>query len=132
MKKNIFTFILFFLCFPVFSQNNDSFERFYSILIKVESGGKSNAIGDNGKAIGPAQIHKVYWQDATSFDKSIGGKYEDCFNKDYSKNIVRAYMNRYCKNGTFEQMARCHNSGPDWKRKYHLTNSYWRKFQKNS
>jgi hypothetical protein len=29
-------------------------------------------------------------------------------------------------------MARCHNSGPDWKRKHHLTNSYWRKFQKNS
>jgi len=72
MKKNIFTFILFFLCFPVFSQNNDSFERFYSILIKVESGGKSNAIGDNGKAIGPAQIHKVYWQDATSLINQSG------------------------------------------------------------
>lgn len=132
MKKILFTFISILALDTAFSQNNDSFDKFYSILIKVESGGKTNSIGDNGKAIGPAQIHKVYWQDATSFDKSIGGKYEDCFRLDYSKKIVRAYMNRYCKNGTWEEMARCHNSGWNWRNKYSLTNSYWRKFQKNS
>ena len=47
---------------------------------RVETGGcknPANAVGDNGKAIGPFQIHRVYWQDAVEHDPSIGGTYAD-------------------------------------------------------
>lgn len=83
--------------------------------IKTESNGNTNSIGDNGAAIGCLQIHKVCWQDATEFDSSIGGKYSNCFNQDYSIKIFLAYMKRYCpqaiKSNDFETMARTWNGG---------------------
>ena len=74
----------------------------------VESGGRTgkNIVGDKGKAIGPLQIHKVCWIDATQYDKTIGGKYEDCHKLDYSKKIFKAYISRYGKGKTIEQKAR--------------------------
>ena len=50
----------------------------------VETGGSrdpENAVGDGGNAIGPYQIHKVYWQDAVSYDRSLtssGKTYQNC------------------------------------------------------
>ena len=95
----------------------------------MESGGKTNAIGDGGKAIGIYQIHYSCWADTTN---KLGGKYEDCFNKEYAGKVVSAYLSRYCKSNNFEDMARCWNSGPNWKNKYHLTNKYWARFNKLS
>ena len=45
--------------------------------------GGADAVGDQGRAIGPYQIWKSYWSDATDFAKSIGGKYEDVKEKGY-------------------------------------------------
>ena len=64
----------------------------------VESGGVSdpeNAVGDGGKAIGPYQIHEVYWKDANSFDSSLGGTYQNCkgsgsFN--YSERVMQVII----------------------------------------
>ena len=126
-------FCLFSLNLSAQSLNNEQFKQFLSILARVESGGKTNAVGDNGKAIGIYQIHYSYWKDAIEYSKSIGkdigGKYNDCFDPEYAAKIVSAYLSRYCKGGTWEEMARCHNSGPQWKKKYHLTNKYWEKFK---
>lgn len=106
---------------------------------EVETGGKPNrgvgVTGDNGKALGPFQIHKIYWQDAVDYDKSIGGNYEDCLNDyDYSVRIIRAYMKRYSKGKelTYEQIARYHNGGPAiYKKKgtpaWDNTTKYWNK-----
>ena len=110
---------------------------------EVETGGKPNrgvgTKGDNGKALGPFQIHKIYWQDAVDYDKSIGGKYEDCLNDyDYSVKVVRAYMKRYSrgKDLTYEQIARYHNGGPNiYKKKgtkpWDNTTEYWEKVKKS-
>lgn len=133
MKKYLLIFYLIILNNSVFGQNkvnNKDFDHFCKILAIVESGGKTNVIGDNGKAIGIFQIHYSYWKDATDFNKSIKGKYEDCFNPEYAKRIVNSYLTRYCKSNNFEDMARCHNSGPDWKNKKKLTDNYWKKFEK--
>jgi len=104
-------------------------------LIQVESNGKDDAIGDNGKAIGCLQIWKCYWQDATE-RSGIGGSYVDCMRRGYSKEIVNAYMKRYAKAAwtdpkkfDAEKCARIHNGGPRGYRK-EATKKYWKKVQK--
>lgn len=99
---------------------------------KVETGGvrdPSNAVGDNGKAIGPYQIHLVYWKDAVQYDPSIGGTYTDCKDPEYARQIVIAYLSRYAPNWECETVARIHNGGP----KGYLRRStlaYWKKVKK--
>ena len=42
--------------------SNISLNDFLNALHQVESGGQLGAIvGDNGRALGPLQIHKIYW-----------------------------------------------------------------------
>lgn len=102
----------------------------------VESNGDDNAVGDSGKAIGAFQIHWAYWKDATDFDKSLGGSYEDCYDRNYARRVVIAYMTRYAPKGaTQEQLARIHNgSGNILKRKgtkaWNNTTAYWKKVEK--
>lgn len=104
-------------------------------MYQVESGGGKYIVGDGGKAIGPYQIWKAYWQDAVEYDKTIGGKYEDCYNKEYSEKIIRAYWARYApKNATLEQLARIHNGGcailkRQGSKAWANTTVYWTKIQ---
>ena len=104
-------------------------DRILDAIRQVETGGCKNpseAVGDGGKAIGPFQIHKAYWQDAVEHDPSIGGVYADCKNEAYARRIVIAYLSRYCKVWTDENVARIHNGGPSGhKRKG--TVKYWNK-----
>lgn len=101
---------------------------------RVETGGckdPSAAVGDNGKAIGPYQIHRVYWQDAVEYDPSIGGKYSDCRNEEYARKVVRAYMARYAPKGASDEVfSRIHNGGPKGHRKA-ATKAYWAKVRKH-
>jgi hypothetical protein len=70
-------------------------------------------MGDNGKARGPFQIHKEYWEDVKNV---VGGKYEDVDDIDYATKVVTAYMLKYAKNaiknGQFDIVAKRHNGGP--------------------
>ena len=96
----------------------------------VESNSGKNLVGDGGRAIGPYQIWREYWQDAVEHDPSIGGSYRDCMDKAYSERIIRAYWARYAPKGaTVEQLARIHNGGP---RGHRLSGTlkYWRKIVK--
>lgn len=98
----------------------------------VESSGNDNPKdGDDGKAIGPFQIHEGYWIDATDYDPSIGGTYEDCRKRAYAEKIVTAYMRRWVPEDkwTDERIARVHNGGGPslWKSK--AAGEYWKKVQ---
>ncbi len=105
-------------------------DRLLDAIEQVESGGRVNVVGDNGKAIGPFQIHRVYWQDAVEHDPSIGGSYSDCRNPQYARRIVRAYMDRYAPRGASDEvLARIHNGGPKGHRK-DATIKYWVKVRK--
>lgn len=126
------------LCFAPPSKATRSADELRPLLdaiCMVESGGK-NLVGDGGKAIGPFQIHKCYWQDAVDFDKSIGGSYKDCGDRAYAEKIVVAYLNRYApKCATNEELARMHNGGcAILKRKgtkaWDNTTKYWNKVEK--
>ena len=105
-------------------------DQLLDAMYTVESSRGKITVGDNGKAIGPYQIWREYWKDAVEFDKTIGGKYEDCMNKAYAEKIVRAYWKRYAPKGAkIEQLARIHNGGP----RGHLnanTIKYWNKIKK--
>lgn len=98
---------------------------------QVESSGRSNPPdGDQGRAIGPYQIHEVYWQDAHAFDPSLGGRYADCRSRAYAERVIDAYMRRYAAEawlaGDAETVARIHNGGPEGARKAG-TLGYWNK-----
>lgn len=72
--------------------------------------------GDGGRSIGPFQIQYSYWKDATEFDASLGGEYEDCRRRSYAERVVRAYMLRHVPDAWHELdaevIARTHNGGP--------------------
>ena len=109
---------------------NAQSDRLLDAIEQVESGGRVHAVGDNGKAIGPMQIHRVYWQDAVEHDPSIGGSYSDCRDPQYARRIVRAYMYRYAPKGASDEvLSRIHNGGPKGHRKA-ATEKYWVKVRK--
>jgi hypothetical protein len=85
---------------------------FFRAIHIVETSGRTGAIlGDNGKALGPLQIHRGYHADAR-----IGGDYSRCADLDYSKRVVSAYLQRYAPAawaaGDVATLARIHNGGP--------------------
>jgi hypothetical protein len=85
---------------------------FFRALHIVETSGRTGAIlGDNGKALGPLQIHRAYHADAR-----VGGDYSRCVDLDYSKRVVTAYLQRYAPAawaaGDVSTLARIHNGGP--------------------
>ena len=86
--------------------------------------------GDDGLAIGPYQIHRVYWADAHAFEPSLGGDYQDCRRRGYAEQVIDAYMRRYAKDawrrGEAEHIARVHNGGPNGHRKQ-ATKGYWQR-----
>lgn len=100
----------------------------------VESGGM-NPIpdGDGGLAIGPYQIHFVYWLDARSFAPEIGGQYQDCRGAEYAERVIDAYMRRYARaaweQGEAETIARVHNGGPRGPQNP-KTDGYWQKVRR--
>ena len=85
--------------------------------------------GDQGRAIGPFQIHLPYWMDAIAQDPGIGGDYQDCRQLAYARRIVAAYMERYApvawQKGDAETIARIHNGGPNGA-KIQATLGYWK------
>lgn len=91
----------------------------------VESGDRENAVGDQGRAIGPYQITYAYWKDS-----GVRGHYRQCFGRRYSERVMRAYWQRHCPaaltRGDWQTLARIHNGGPRGNVKL-STVSYWRK-----
>lgn len=85
---------------------------FFRALHIVETSGKLGpTIGDNGKALGPLQIHRAYHADSR-----VSGDYSRCADLEYSKRVVAAYLQRYAPQawaaGDVETLARIHNGGP--------------------
>ena len=102
------TFILLALALTAQAAPDVSFFRALHI---VETSGKLGPIiGDNGKALGPLQIHRAYHADSR-----VAGDYSRCADLEYSKRVVTAYLKRYAPQawaaGDVEVLARVHNGG---------------------
>jgi len=107
----------------------DAFDRVIGAILSVESGGDGNAVGDGGQAIGPYQIHRGYWQDATRF-LGVDWPYSDARDPAKAIRAVRAYTSHYARHygrpWTAETIARIHNGGPlGWRKP--ATQAYWRR-----
>lgn len=111
-------------------------------LVRVESSGNANAIGDNGTAWGCLQIRQCCLDDVNRFE-AIHAKNEhrkarvftkkDCFNVKTSKEIAKIYLTYWCKNyeKTIGKKANARvisliwNAGPYKAKKLAITQSYW-------
>lgn len=101
--------LLLALCATAHAAPPDSFFR---ALHVVETSGRTGPIlGDNGKALGPLQIHRAYHADSR-----VAGDYSRVADLAYSKRVATAYLKRYApaawKAGDVETLARVHNGGP--------------------
>ena len=132
MKKTILILACCSVLIYGFAGKEHSNSELCKAVHQVESSGRTGGkiIGDNGKAIGPLQIHFENWKDATDFDKSIGGKYSDCHDLKYSQLIFDAYLRRYGKGKSAEERARIWNGGPKGYEKS-ATKRYWKEVKKN-
>lgn len=85
---------------------------FFKALHQVETSGRLGpTVGDNGKALGPLQIHRRYHQDSR-----VPGDYTQVSDYDYSVRVVSAYLKKYApsawERGDVVVLARIHNGGP--------------------
>jgi soluble lytic murein transglycosylase-like protein len=86
-----------------------------AILMSIESGGQPNpatCVGDNGRAIGILQIHKLVVVDV---NKAYGTRYvwpDDCKDPVKSKDIATKYLTLHGKGKSPEELARIWNGGP--------------------
>jgi hypothetical protein len=111
MKK---TFLALLLALPAYSAPPESFWR---ALHHVETSGRLGPIkGDNGAALGPLQIHRVYFQDS-----GVKGSYSQVADFAFARRVATAYFKRYApkawERGDVVTLARVHNGGPSGHRK---------------
>ena len=101
-----------------------------SALIIVESSGNDLAIGDNGRAVGPLQIHRGVVQDVNRFTGSHY-QWQQMTNRAQARAVCAAYLTHYGKGKTTEEQARIWNAGPQGHKKKTATQAYWLKVQRN-
>ena len=132
MKYRLITFLCVLTSLSVNAVEVSS--RLLHALKMAESGCKSDVIGDNGKAVGILQLHKVYVDDA---NRIVGYKkysYNDRYDVRKSEEMTRIVLTHYGKHYeritgkccTTEILARIHNRGfSQWYDK--LGERYWNK-----
>jgi len=106
----------------------------FAAVVLIESGGDIQALGDNGRAYGPAQIHQAA---LTDYNRWTGAHYTlaDCTDLTLSRKVFFAYVKHYCTKSrlgrpvTVRDAARIWNGGPDgWRQSETLL--YWQKINK--
>lgn len=108
-------------------------EKFLHAIVMQESRGNIGAIGDlkidaahGGHAYGPMQIRQPVCDDVNKrFGSSLLAT-QMLNNLELSEDTFTKYMHIYFPNGgTFEEMARLWNAGPNWRNEMSATNGYW-------
>ena len=95
-------------------------------ICQVESNNDPNAIGDNGNAVGIAQIWPICVDDVNRIVGEQRYTYADRYDPEKSRQMFWLYVRHYKPKGTWEQWSRIWNGGP----KGHLkkaTVKYWAK-----
>ena len=101
--------LLLALCATAHAAPPNSFWR--ALHLVETSGRRGPIVGDQGRALGPLQIHRVFHADSR-----VAGPYERVADLEYSKRVATAYLKRYAPEawaaGDVETLARVHNGGP--------------------
>ena len=96
-------------------------------LIIQESDGNDKAFNEKENAVGCLQIRPGYFKDAQERDPSLAGySHKDCYSREVSIKVRKAYMNRYARGASDEVIARKHNGGGPNGHKKESTLAYWR------
>jgi hypothetical protein len=95
----------------------------------VESSGNDQAIGDNGRALGPLQIHRGVVLDVNRITGSHY-RWEAMTNRVQARAVCQAYLEHYGRGKSIEEQARIWNGGPTGDRKP-VTLAYWRRVKRN-
>ncbi len=143
MKTKIIVAILFILMSSLVCEASKIkvSDSLITAIMQVESELNAKAIGDGGKAIGMAQIHKICVDDVNRIEKLIAKEegrkpirftYEDRKSPSKSRQIMKIYLSwygaNYKKNTGFEAtpeiLSKIWNGGPNgWKKQ--ATIAYW-------
>ena len=99
-------------------------------LIAVESSGNDMAVGDNGRALGPLQIHRAVVLDVNKFTGSHY-QWQQMTNRAQARAVCEAYLKHWGKGCTTEQLARKWNGGGPSGDKKKATEAYWAKVKKH-
>lgn len=91
----------------------------YEAIAYVESRGIDCAVGDNGKAVGRYQLHKIYVDDVNRI-AGTNYTYTDRMNAAKSLDMVKIYIDHYSRHytattglvATDDIKTRIHNGGP--------------------
>ena len=81
-------------------------------IMLVESGGRDNAVGDRGKAVGALQIHKEVVADVNRVYGTHFTWPASCFSRKDSFDIAEKYLLIYAPRATAFEKARVWNGGP--------------------
>ena len=104
-------------------------DRLINAIIQVESGGDANAVGDNGKAVGILQIHKVMVDDCNRIAGFQKFTYEDRKDEQKSREMFTMYTDHYTPDWDPEKVSRRWNAGPKGDKKK-CSEGYWGKVKK--
>jgi len=104
----------------------DRYARLLPAIEQVESGGKSDAVGDGGKAVGILQIHPIMVKDVNRILGEERFTLADRLDPAKSREMFRIYSEHYSKGQSDEVLARRWNSGPKGEKKS-ATLAYWSK-----
>ena len=111
-------------------QTMTTLSNLISALIIVESSGNDQAIGDNGRALGPLQIHRGVVLDVNRITGSHY-RHSEMTNRVAARAVCEAYLKHWGKGKTTEEQARIWNAGPQGHKKKTATQAYWLKVQRN-
>jgi hypothetical protein len=117
-----------------------SFDDLLDAIEWVESKGDADAVGDNGRAVGAYQLHKIYVDEVNRLLGNETYSYEDRWDKAKSRQMTHIYLLYHAFTaqtelrlleykgsfGRFEILARIHNGGPQGYKK-ESTKAYWLK-----
>ena len=107
----ISAFTVCHLSFMAYAKSQSPSDKLLDAIRQIESSGGKFNVGDNGKAIGPYQLHKIYVDDVNRIYKTRY-TYEDRKDEAKSRQMVTLYLAHYGKGLSQVQMSRIHNGGP--------------------
>ncbi len=132
---------LLFVMLLSLSSHATDLQQIYNIIKHVETNNREYAVGDNGKAYGVVQIHKICVDDV---NRIYNTKYQhqDAFNVVCAKEIFNLYLtagrvlyiSKHKREPTEQDLVRMWNGGLYTGHLRHTTYKYWLKYKqyKNS
>ena len=94
-KKLLMTMLAGMLSVPAFALNKSERSNLIEKLVRVESSGKANIIGDHGKAFGILQIHAEMVTDANRISHDRTYTHRDMFDPKKAREVAEIVLAHY-------------------------------------